>query len=71
MKGEATSTDILRLRNVFEFNRNPDSIKIIRQQVERYEQLIRQQAENEALARPNDEQAKQLRQEAKSVKGAK
>jgi len=71
MRGEATPANILRLRNVFEFNRNPDSIKIIRQQVERYEQLVRQQAENEARAKLNDEQAKQLWQEAESVKGGK
>jgi len=71
MRGEATPADIFKLRNVFEFNRNPDSIKIIRQQIERYEQLIRQQAENEARARLNDKQAKQLRQEAESVKGGK
>jgi len=71
MRGEATPADILRLRDVFEFNRNPDSIKMIRQQVERYEQLIRQQAENEARARLNDEQAKQLRQEAETVRGGK
>jgi hypothetical protein len=71
MRDEATSDDILRLRNVFEFNRNPDSIKIIRRQVERYEQLVQQQVENEARALLNDEQAKQLRQEAESVKGGK
>jgi len=69
MHGEATPADIIRLRNVFEFNRNPDSIRIIRQQVERYEHLIRQQAENEARAKLNDEQAKQLRQEAETVRG--
>jgi len=68
MRSEATPADIIRLRNVFEYNRNPDSIRIIRQQVERYEQLIRQQAENEARAKLNDEQAKQLRQEAEQIK---
>ncbi len=71
MRGEATPNDILQLREVFEFNRNPDNIKLIRQQVERYEQLIQQQAENEARAKLNDEQAKQLKQEAETVKGGK
>jgi hypothetical protein len=71
MCGAATSKDILQLRNVFEFNRNPDSIKLIRRQVERYERLVKEQAENEARARLSDEQAKQLRQEAETVKGGK
>ncbi len=71
MRGEATPNDILQLREVFEFNRNPDNIKLIRRQVERYEQLIQQQAENEARAKLNDEQAKQLKQEAETVKGGK
>jgi hypothetical protein len=71
MRGEATQNDILQLREVFEFNRNTDNIKLIRQQVERYEQLIQQQAENEARAKLNDEQAKQLKQEAEIVKGGK
>ncbi len=71
MRGEASPNDILQLREVFEFNRNLDNIKLIRQQVERYEQLIQQQAENEARAKLNDEQAKQLKQEAETVKGGK
>ncbi len=71
MRGEATPNDILQLREVFEFNRNADNIKTIRQQVERYEQLIQQQAENEARAKLNDEQAKQFKQEAETVKGGK
>jgi hypothetical protein len=33
MQGETTSGDILQFREVFEFNRNPDSIKLIRRQV--------------------------------------
>ncbi len=71
MRGEAMPNDILQLRETFEFNRNPDNIKLIRRQVERYEQLIQQQAENEARAKLNDEQAKQLKQEAETVKGGK
>jgi hypothetical protein len=71
MRGEAEPADILRLRNIFEFNRNNDSVRTIRKQVERYEQLIQQQSENEARARLNDEQAKQLKQEAETVKGGR
>ena len=71
MRGEATPNDILQLREIFEFNRNPDNIKLIRRQVERYEQLIQQQAENEARAKLNDEQAKRLEREASKIKGSR
>jgi hypothetical protein len=71
MHGKATPTDIERLRNVFDWNRNPDSIRTIRHRVERYEKLVQKQAENEAQARLNDEQAKQLKQEAETLKGRK
>jgi hypothetical protein len=71
MHGKATPTDIERLRDMFDWNRNPDSIRTIRRQVERYERLVQQQAENEARAKLNDEQAKQLKQEAETIKGWK
>ena len=68
MKGQASPEDILMLQEVFDFNRNADSIKIIRQRIERYEQLIQQQAESEARARLNSEEAKQLQEEAKTLR---
>jgi hypothetical protein len=71
MRGEATPEDILKLRELFEFNRAPDNIKTIRQQVERYEQLIRQQAENEARAKLNASEAQRLQNQAETVKGGK
>jgi hypothetical protein len=71
MCGEATPDDIEALETIFTYDRDSDSIKLIRRQVNRYEQLVQQQAENEARARLNDEQADQLRQEAETVKGGK
>ena len=68
MKGRATPEDILMLREVFEFNRNADSIKVIRRRVERYEQLIQEQAETEARARLNAEQADRLQQQVEKLK---
>jgi len=56
------------LREVFEFNRNADSIKVIRRRVERYEQLIQEQAETEARARLNAEQADRLQQQVEKLK---
>ena len=68
MKGQAAPDDILRLREVFDFNRNTDSIKVIRRRVERYEQLIQEQAETEARARLNAEQADRLQQQVEKLK---
>ena len=68
MKGQASPEDMLMLRNVFEFNRNADSIRAIRQRVERYEQLIQRQAESEARAKLNAEQADQLQQQVEKLK---
>ena len=71
MRGQAVPEDILMLRDVFDYNRNADSIKIIRQRVERYEQLIKQQAESEARARLNAEEAERLQNQVETVKGRK
>jgi hypothetical protein len=68
MRGEASPNGIERLRDVFDWNRNPDSIRTIRRQVERYEHLIQQQAENEARARLNATEAQRLQNQAETVK---
>ena len=68
MRGEASPADIERLRDVFDWNRNPDSIRTIRRRIEHYERLVQEQAEIESKARLNDQQAKQLQQEAETVK---
>lgn len=71
MNGAAAPEDILMLREVFDYDRNPESIRLIRKQVEKYEQLIMEQAETEARAKLNSQQAEQIRQEAESIKGKK
>lgn len=68
MHGGASPDEMLRLRELFEFDRNPDSIRVIRRQVEKYERLVREQAEIEAKARLNSEKALKLKQEAEKVK---
>ena len=68
MRGEAAPADIERLRDVFDWNRNADSIRAIRRRIEHYERLVQEQAEIESKARLNDQQAKQLQQEAETVK---
>jgi hypothetical protein len=71
MHGEATPGDIEELETIFTYDRNPDSIKLIRRQVVQYERLVKEQAEKIEQARLNDGQAKQLRQEVETVKGGK
>ncbi len=51
MKGKASSQDLLWLEPVFTYNRNRDSISVIREQVENYERLAKEQAEEIERAR--------------------
>ncbi len=69
MRGEAAPADIERLRDVFDWNRNPDSIQTIRRRVEQYERLVQEQAENEAKARLNASEAQRLQNQVETVKG--
>ena len=46
MQGEATSEMLFQLETVFTYDRNKDSISVIREQVETYERLVKEQAEN-------------------------
>jgi hypothetical protein len=68
MRGEATPADILRLSEVFDFNRNTDSIRAIRRRVERYERLVTEQAEKVEQARLNAKEAERLKNEAEEIK---
>ena len=45
MKGKPGSLDLLRLEMIFNYDRNRDSISVIRKQVENYERLVKGQAE--------------------------
>lgn len=69
MKGKATSEEILMLREVFDYNRNADSIRLIRQRVERYERIMQEQAEKVARATLTAEEAEELKQKADKIKG--
>lgn len=68
MRGTATLEDMLMLRETFDFNRNSDSIAVIRKRVEKYEQLIKEGAEQQARARANAQQAEELKQKAENIK---
>lgn len=45
MEGKASSRDLLRLETIFTYDRNRDSISVIREEVEDYERLVKEQAE--------------------------
>lgn len=53
MKGRAEPDDMLMLRDVFGPNRKTDSIRLIRQRVERYESFTEAEAERQARAKLN------------------
>ncbi len=45
MQGETSPQSLYRLENVFTYDRNRDSISVIREQVESYERMVKEQAE--------------------------
>jgi hypothetical protein len=66
MRGQADEENLYRLEQQFRFG---DSIKIIRKQVEKYEELVKIQAEKIERAKQNSEEVERLRKEAETVKG--
>ncbi|KAA6303956.1 hypothetical protein EZS27_044403 [termite gut metagenome] len=65
MQGQATEENIYRLEKPFRYN---DNIKIIRKQVDKYEELVREQAEQVERAKRNSEEAEKLQLEVESLK---
>jgi hypothetical protein len=68
MQGQTNEENLYRLERQFQYN---DSIKIIRKQVEKYEELVREQAERVERARQKEQEAKRLREEAENLKNNK
>jgi hypothetical protein len=60
MQGQAIENDIYRLDRQFEYR---DSITIVRKQVEKYERLVKEQAEKMEWARRNADEAERLQKE--------
>ncbi len=71
MHDGATAGEIKTLETVFTYDRNPDSVQLIRRQVTEYERLVKEQAEKTERARFNASEAKRLRKEVETVKGGK
>lgn len=71
MQGEANPENLLKMETAFTYNRNKDSINIIRKRVETYERLVKEQAEKIERARLNTKEAERLEKEVESVKKRK
>ncbi len=71
MRDGATAGEIKTLETVFTYDRNPDSIQLIRRQVIQYERLVKEQAEKTERARLNASETERLRKEIETVKGGK
>ncbi len=71
MHDGATAGEIKALETIFTYDRNPDSVQLIRRQVIQYERLVKEQAEKTERARLNASEAERLRKEVETVKGGK
>jgi hypothetical protein len=67
----ANHESLLNLETAFTYNRNKDSISIIRTRVETYERLVKEQAEKIERARLNAKEAERLEKDVESVKSRK
>jgi hypothetical protein len=65
MQGQTNENNLYWMEQQFKYN---DSIRIIRKQVEKYEELVKEQAEKFERAKRNSEEVEQLQNEMKSLK---
>jgi hypothetical protein len=68
MQGQTNEANLYRLEQLF---RNSDSIKIIRKQVEKYEDLVKAQAERIERAKQNSREVEQIKKEPESLRERK
>ncbi|MDR0630780.1 MAG: hypothetical protein LBF70_01995 [Holosporales bacterium] len=68
MQGQTEEESIYRLEQQFQYS---DSIKLIRKQVEKYEELVKEQAERIERAKQENKAVKRLQEEVKTVKTQK
>lgn len=71
MQGETSAADIYRLESIFEYDRNADSIKTIRCQVKDFERLVKEYNKKQYRIRQDEARAREIEQEAATVKGNK
>ena len=68
MQGQTNEESLYRLERQFQYG---DNIKIIRKQVEEYEELVREQAERMERARANSEDLEKLQKDLNMLKNRK
>ena len=68
MQGQTNEENLYRLEQLFQ---NNDSIKIVRKQVERYEELVKEQAERLERDSENNKKISEIQQEVKGLKSNK
>jgi uncharacterized membrane protein YhiD involved in acid resistance len=68
MQGQTDEENLYRLEQQFKYN---DSIKIIRKQVEKYEELVKEQAEKTTRAKQNSKDLESLEQNIETLKNRK
>lgn len=71
MYGEANQEKLMDLETVFTYQRDEQQIALIREQVETYERLVKEQAEKIERVRLNTSQANELQKQAESIKQRK
>ena len=71
MYGEANQEKLMGLETLFTYERDEEQIALIREQVETYERLVKEQAEKTERARLNTSQANELQKQAESIKQQK
>jgi len=65
MQKQTNEEDIYRLERQFRYEY---SLKIVRKQVEKYEELVKEQAERMEMAGQNSVEAERFRNEAEKIK---
>lgn len=68
MYGEANQEKLMDLETLFTYQRDKQQIALIREQVESYERLVKEQAEKTERACLNTSQANELQKQAESIK---
>jgi hypothetical protein len=65
MQGQTDEEKIYRLEQQFKYS---DSIRIIRKEVEKYEELIKERAERQERSKRNNKELENLQQKLKGIK---
>ena len=71
MQLKASTDDLRRLERIFNYDRNTDSMRVIRREVENYERLLKEYNERQYRIRQDEARAREIEQEAGKVKGNK